>query len=277
MNKSFSEKYDLSNKNALITGACGLLGIEHTVALIELGANVIMTDSDKSIYKKISGNFLGYKGEVSFFEMDVTSPESIISVRDNLRCKGIDIDILINNAAINPKFDSQNNLNTARIENYDLDLWNHELAVGLTGPLLCSKYFGHIMADLPEGGVILNIASDLSVISPDNRLYKDENLTNDQQYVKPISYSVIKHGLIGMTKYLSTYWAANKVRCNALSPGGVFTDHDEKFVKKISKLIPMGRMARRDEYRAAVQFLCSEASSYMNGQNVIMDGGRSIW
>ena len=133
------------------------------------------------------------------------------------------------------------------------------------------------MAENSKGGVILNIASDLSVISPDNRLYKKNDLVDNQQFVKPISYSVIKHGLIGMTKYISTYWASRNIRCNALSPGGIFTDHDDEFVKRISQLIPMGRMAERDEYRAAVQFLCSDASSYMNGQNIIMDGGRSVW
>jgi NAD(P)-dependent dehydrogenase (short-subunit alcohol dehydrogenase family) len=277
MTKSFSKKYDLSKKNAIITGSCGLLGIEHSIALLELGAKVVMTDIDPAAYEKICNRFEGYKGSVSFYEMDITSAESIIAVRDDLRQKGTEIDILINNAAINPKFDSQFKLNISRVENYDLDLWNKELAVGLTGPLLCSKYFGQKMAENSKGGVILNIASDLSVISPDNRLYKKNDLVDNQQFVKPISYSVIKHGLIGMTKYISTYWASKNIRCNALSPGGVFTDHDDEFVKRISQLIPMGRMAERDEYRAAVQFLCSDASSYMNGQNIIMDGGRSVW
>jgi len=102
-------------------------------------------------------------------------------------------------------------------------------------------------------------------------------LRNDLQPVKPISYSVIKAGLIGMTRYLATYWADCGVRSNALSPGGVFTGQDEEFVKHLSSLIPLGRMAKKEDYRAAVQFLCSDASSYMNGQNIVMDGGRSVW
>jgi NAD(P)-dependent dehydrogenase (short-subunit alcohol dehydrogenase family) len=125
--------------------------------------------------------------------------------------------------------------------------------------------------------VILNIASDLSVFSPDQRLYRRAGLPEDQQPVKPVTYSVIKAGLVGLTRYLATYWADRGVRSNALSPGGVFTDQSDEFVQRLSALIPLGRMARRDEYRAAIQFLCSDASAYMNGQNVVMDGGRSAW
>ena len=128
-----------------------------------------------------------------------------------------------------------------------------------------------------KGGVILNIASDLSVFSPDQRLYKKAGLPDNLQPVKPVTYSVIKAGLVGLTRYLATYWADKGVRSNALSPGGVLTGQDDEFVQRLSTLIPLGRMAKHDEYRAAVQFLCSDASSYMNGQNVVMDGGRSAW
>jgi NAD(P)-dependent dehydrogenase (short-subunit alcohol dehydrogenase family) len=132
------------------------------------------------------------------------------------------------------------------------------------------------MAKNISGGVILNIASDLSIISPDQRIYRKTGLKDENQPVKPITYSVVKAGLVGMTKYLSTYWSDKGVRCNALSPGGIYIDQDEEFVKKLSNLIPMGRMAKKDEYRSAIQFLCSDASSYMNGQNLVIDGGRSI-
>ena len=133
------------------------------------------------------------------------------------------------------------------------------------------------MAKDGKGGIILNIASDLSVFSPDQRLYRKTELPDDRQPVKPVTYSVIKTGLVGLTRYLATYWADRGVRSNALSPGGVFNEQGEDFVNRLSSLIPLGRMAKRDEYRSAVQFLCSEASSYMNGQNIIMDGGRSSW
>ena len=124
-------------------------------------------------------------------------------------------------------------------------------------------------------GNILNIASDLSIISPDQRLYSDDHLSLSNP-VKPITYSVIKHGLIGLTKYVSTYWAKNNVRCNAISPGGVFNDQPDEFVRKLSELIPLGRMARLDEYKKAIIFLCTDDSSYMNGHNLVIDGGRSI-
>ena len=133
------------------------------------------------------------------------------------------------------------------------------------------------MAKNKKGGVILNIASDLSVIAPDQRLYRRNGLDESAQEVKPVTYSVIKAGLIGLTRYLATYWADCGVRANALSPGGVFNDQGEDFVKRITSLIPLGRMANHDEYRSIIQFLCSDASSYLNGQNIVMDGGRSVW
>ena len=128
-----------------------------------------------------------------------------------------------------------------------------------------------------QGGVILNILSDLSIIAPDQRIYAESKFKKNKQPVKPITYSAIKSGLLGITKYLATYWAGNGVRCNALSPGGVFDGQNKKFQRKLSKLIPMGRMANKNEYRSAIQFLCSEASSYMNGHNLVIDGGRTVW
>ena len=125
--------------------------------------------------------------------------------------------------------------------------------------------------------MILNIASDLSVISPDQRIYRQSGLPEDEQPVKPVTYSVIKSGLVGLTRYLATYWANRGVRANALSPGGVQTNQSDEFVQRLTNLIPLRRMAKKAEYRSAVQFLCSNASAYLNGQNIVMDGGRSIW
>ncbi len=274
------EKFNLSGKTALITGAAGLLGIEHAAALLESGAQVVLTDIGEaallSAHTNLAQNFDATK--IITKVMDVTNPQRVHVVAEELWADGLRIDILVNNAAIDPKVKGdQGVLETSRLENFPLDQWELQVAVGLTGAFLCSQVFGAAMAKDGKGGVILNIASDLSVFSPDQRLYRKQGLTDDAQPVKPVTYSVIKAGLIGLTRYLATYWADKNVRCNALSPGGVYNGQGDEFVQRLSSLIPLGRMASRDEYHAAVQFLCSDASSYMNGQNVVMDGGRSVW
>lgn len=272
-----SNKFNLSGRNAMITGAAGLLGKQHAIALLEMGASVVLTDVNMAGLDKIKAELIsGYPEQrIVALLMDVTSSESIKKAQNSLQTDGIHISILINNAAIDPKMKQGQVGESSRLENYDLDSWNFELSVGLTGAFLCAKIFGSAMAKSQDQGVILNIASDLSVISPDQRLYQQEGLPNDKQPVKPVTYSVIKSGLVGLTKYLSTYWASDGVRCNALSPGGIENGQGNDFVTRLCNLIPLGRMAEIDEYHSAVQFLCSDASSYMNGQNIIMDGGRS--
>lgn len=269
------EKY-LKGKTAVITGAGGLLGPQHAAALLELGATVCLTDINlKNLEDKASilRNSYDHSSILTSY-LDVTEKDSIESVRNDLQ-KSAGIDILINNAAVNPKVEGKKEFEGTRFEYFSLDGWNSQLKVGLTGAFLCSQVFGSQMV-LNGGGVILNIASDLSVIAPDQRIYRKQDIKDEEQPVKPVSYSVVKTGLIGLTRYLAAYWASKNVRVNALSPGGVFNDHPEEFVTRLSNLIPMGRMARKDEYRQAVQFLCSDASSYMTGQNLVIDGGRSI-
>lgn len=274
------EKYDLSGKVALITGAAGLLGMEHAAALLESGATVVLTDvGETSLHSSRSVLVNDYaENKILTHVMDVSRLEGIRAVADKLWSAGIHIDILVNNAAIDPKVKGEHGVvETSRLENFPLEQWDLQMAVGLTGAFLCSQVFGTAMAKDAQGGVILNIASDLSVFSPDQRLYRKAGLPDDLQPVKPVTYSVIKAGLVGLTRYLATYWADRGVRSNALSPGGVFNGQGDEFVQRLSSLIPLGRMAGKDEYRAAVQFLCSDASSYMNGQNIVMDGGRSVW
>jgi NAD(P)-dependent dehydrogenase (short-subunit alcohol dehydrogenase family) len=157
-----------------------------------------------------------------------------------------------------------------------VERWNDELAVGLTGAFICSKVIGSTMANQGKG-VILNVSSDLGLIAPNQNLYHKSGLLDDQQPVKPMTYSVVKHGLIGLTRYLATYWAHQGVRANVLCPGSVSAGQPEEFVHKLTELIPAGRLAQPYEYKAAVQFLCSDASSYMNGACVVMDGGRTAW
>ena len=272
--------FDLTDKTALITGGAGLLGISHAKALLTSGAKVILADIDQSSLEKnkvLLGKETNLKN-IQTIVLDVTHEESIVKILDDLVSSEIRIDILINNAAINPTSSSiSEGKRSTRLENFSIDRWNQELSVGLTGAYLCSKVFGTAMASDGLGGVILNISSDLSIIAPNQNLYRQADLSEDMQAVKPVTYSVIKTGLIGLTRYLATYWANKGIRCNALSPGGVYTGQDEEFVNRLQALIPIGRMANVDEYQGAIQFLCSDASKYMNGQNIVMDGGRSIW
>ena len=272
-----SNPFNLGNKFALITGAAGLLGKEHAIALLENNANLVLLDinADKlnNLVADLRKSFPNSK--IISSNCNITDESNVVALNHDLILQGIVIKILINNAALNPK---QNQLEAkyTRIENYDLKSWDDELNVGLKGTFICCKVFGTSMSQ-SGGGVILNVASDLSVISPDQRIYRIEGKDDLDQPVKPITYSIIKTGIIGITKYLSTYWSLNGVRVNALSPGGVYENQDTEFVAKLSHLIPLGRMANTDEYRSAIQFLCSDASSYMTGHNLIIDGGRSVW
>jgi len=273
-------KFDLTGKTVVITGAAGLLGREHAAALLGIGATVVLTDIGEAALAsaRLALAREADDARIVTHVMDVSRLESIKHVADQLLVAGLRVDVLVNNAAIDPKVEGDLGVReTSRLENFPLGQWNLQIAVGLTGAFLCSQVFGTAMAQDGKGGVILNIASDLSMFSPDQRLYRKPGLPDDMQPVKPVTYSVIKAGLVGMTKYLATYWVERGVRANALSPGGVFNGQGEDFVQRLSALIPMGRMAQLDEYRSAVQFLCSDASSYLNGQNIVMDGGRSTW
>lgn len=275
-----NRNFDLSGKNALITGAAGLLGLEHCEALLECDANLVLVDINNKKLNEVKNYLIDKypKSKLQIYSADLTIKKSLLDIRNDLQNKNIDINILINNAAINPNVDSNNKIyNSTRLESFSLEEWNKQISVGLTGSFLCCQIFGSEMAKLNKPASIVNIASDLSVIAPDQRLYKKDNVNEFNQPVKPVTYSVIKSGLIGLTKYISTYWLGSEIRCNALSPGGIYTNQSEEFVTRLSSLIPLGRMARKDEYRAAIQFLCSDASSYMNGHNLVIDGGRSAW
>ena len=274
------EKFDLTGKTALITGSAGLLGMEHAAALLESGATVVLTDLCPVEQLYAAADRLGEhydRARIVTAVMDVTDPAVIGSVAGNLHNQDLRVDILVNNAAIDPKVEGDRGiLETSRLEYFPVEQWNLQLAVGMTGAFLCSKIFGGAMALDGKGGVILNVASDLSVIAPDQRLYRKDGLPDHLQPVKPVTYSVIKAGIIGLTRYLATYWADKGIRCNALSPGGVYNGHGSDFVERLTSLIPLGRMADREDYRSTVQFLCSDASAYMTGQNVVIDGGRSV-
>lgn len=270
--------FDLSGKRAIITGGAGLLGIQHARALLLKNCEVDLWDIDPKALRIAESTL-----EAEFFDssittttIDITSEEEVGSAVQTYRDYFKSINILINNAALNPKFQKASSSSNSQFENYSLEIWNLEISVGLTGAMLCSKHIGTYMAGLGSG-VIVNIASDLSVISPDQRIYKLPGEEEHLQFKKPVSYSVIKTGLVGLTRFLSTYWVDNGIRANTLSPGGVYDNQDPVFFQNLISRIPMARMAEADEYIGAIQFLCSDASVYMNGQNLVIDGGRSVW
>ncbi|NNE69485.1 MAG: SDR family oxidoreductase, partial [Rhodothermales bacterium] len=181
---------------------------------------------------------------------------------------------LVNNAANNPTMSDDRDPAATRLERFDVNEWDADLRVGLTGAFLCAKHFSPLM---PEGSSIVNISSDLGLIAPDQRLYRKEGVPDDRQPVKPASYSAVKAGLIGLTRYLATYWEDGRIRCNALCPGGVENGQDPVLQQRIRDRIPMGRMATHEEYHGALVFLLSPASAYVNGAVLAADGGRTTW
>ncbi len=266
--------FDLRNRVAIITGGAGLLGYHHGAILASAGARVVLLDLPAANPQARASQLEDEYGSETFgLTTDITSEASLEHARAQILGKFGRVDILINNAANNPKVED-GNTTWSRLENFPLDVWEADIRVGLTGAFLCSRLFGAEMAKR-KSGVILNVASDLALIAPDQRLYRVEGLPDDQQPVKPVTYSVVKAGLLGLTRYLATYWSSSNIRVNALSPGGVFNSQSDIFLSRIRHLIPMERMANRDEYQGAVLFLCSDASSYMTGANLVVDGGRS--
>lgn len=270
------EKFKLNGKICVITGGAGFLGRHHAEVVIEAGATPILLDID--VEKLDSAvNFLKdkYKRDAVGFKIDITDRKDLEGIKEKILKDYGKINILINNAASNPKVES-GRADLIRFENFPENIWDNDLAVGLKGAFLCSQVFGGWMAE-NGGGVILNISSDLGIIAPDQRIYSKQGLQDKEQPVKPVTYSVVKHGLIGLTKYLATYWASKNVRVNAICPGGIYNGQNDEFIKKLTNLIPLGRMAREDEYEAAVLFLISDASSYMTGSVLVVDGGRTCW
>jgi len=229
---------------------------------------IILIDNSHENIKKFEKKFSRYKKYFEIYNANIANENKIKEIYKEIIKKYKKIDILINNASIDYKPVKTLKTNYSFFDT-SVTNWNRDLSVGLTGALICCKIFSKIMAKR-KSGIILNIASDLSIIAPDQRLYEHLKM------IKPISYSVVKHGLVGLTKYLASYFGGKNIRVNSLSPGGIKNNQDKIFIKKINKLIPMGRMANKGEYKEAIKYLCSDRSSYLTGQNIVVDGGRSV-
>lgn len=268
--------FSLKDKVIIITGAAGLLGQKHAEAIAIYGGNPILLDLSLDKVNKLSED-LNYKYSIKSkgFQVDITIESEIEANVSAVINEYGRIDGLINNAAVNPKVESKEDSNFSRLETFSLGQWNDDISVGLTGAFLCAKHYGFAISENSYGGSIINISSDLGKVAPDQRLYRIEGLPDEKQPVKPVSYSVVKTGLIGLTRYLSTYWPQKNVRCNTICLGGVENNQDESFIRSINDRIPLGRMAKSDEYMGSIVWLLSDSSSYMNGSTVTIDGGRT--
>ena len=271
--------FDLTNKVIVITGGAGLLGREHALAVAQQGATPVLLDVNDARLGSAKAEIESETGtRVDIYNVDISDEtklrlccESIVNSRGR-------IDALINNAANNPKMEDGNNEKQfSRLENFSIENWNDDIRVGLTGAFLCARYFGTEISRNPNGGTIINISSDLGLVGPDQRLYRKDGIDEDAQPVKPVTYSVIKAGLIGLTRYLATYWPQQNVRCNALCPGGIFNGQADDFVEDLIDRIPMHRMATIRDYRSAIVFMLADESAYMNGAVLAVDGGRTAW
>ena len=278
MSHDLNNLFNLAGKVIVITGAIGLLGRKHAEVvaaygghpvLLDLSADAVVSMAD-DLNKQFGVNAYGY-------QVDITDEARIEENVQQLLNKYGRIDGLVNNAANNPKVEDSSEKNFSRLENFPVDIWNQDVAVGLTGAFLCAKHYGYEIEKNEEGGSIVNISSDLGLIAPDQRLYSQEGLPEVQQPVKPVTYSVVKTGMIGLTRYLATYWAEKGVRCNAMCPGGVENGQPEGFIAEVSSRIPMNRLAQADEYQGTLLWMLSDASSYLNGAVIPVEGGRTAW
>ena len=254
------------------------LGIRHAEAVAAYGGNPILLDLSQEAVDQLANRLSQDYGVQAFgYAVDISNEQEIEKNVGILIEQYGKIDGLVNNAANNPKVEESSDKNFSRMENFPLGVWNHDVAVGLTGAFLCAKHYGYQIAQNPEGGSIVNMSSDLGIMAPDQRLYQQPGLPESQQPVKPVTYSVVKTGLIGLTRYLATYWADKNVRCNAMCPGGVNNGQPEEFLKEVHARIPMNRLAAADEYQGTLLWMLSDASSYLNGAIVPVEGGRTAW
>jgi len=275
---SIQQKFDLTGRVALVTGGVGLLGAEFCRTLAEAGASVVVVDLNgekaAALAASLSQSGFSALGQAA----DITQPESVNEmVQSTLKHFGR-LDILVNSAALDPKFDPDalaKGITPGKFEDYPLEQWNAALNVNLTGMFLVTQACVKPMLAQGKKGSVINICSTYGLNGPDQRIYRKAD--GSQPAYKPIYYTVTKAGVVGFTKYLAAYYMETEIRVNMLTPGGVYNGHEETFVKNYAAKTILGRMAHKDEMNGALLFLASDASSYMTGNNLIVDGGWTAW
>ncbi len=271
------DKFDLKGQVAVVTGGAGLLGAEFSRTLAEAGAAVAVVDLNTTAAHNVAKALAQEGCQAKAFAADITDPKSVKDLAASVLAEFRRLDILVNSAALDPKFDSEavkRGITPGSFEDYPLEQWNAALNVNLTGMFLITQACVKQMLEQGKKGNVINICSTYGINGPDQRIYiKDE----ERVAFKPVYYTVTKAGVLGFTKYLAAYYAGTEIRVNALTPGGVFNNHEDYFVRNYSAKTILGRMARKDEMNGALLFLASDASSYMTGSNLVVDGGWTAW
>jgi len=272
------EKFDLTGRVAVVTGGIGLLGTEFCRTLAEAGAAVAVVDLNQEKCAATAAELSGAGHKALGIATDITNPASVNAMVEQVIAHFGRLDVLVNSAALDPKFDPQavsKGIAPGKFEEYPLEQWNAALNVNLTGTFLVTQACVKQMIAQGKKGSIINICSTYGLNGPDQRIYRKPD--GSQPAFKPVYYTVTKAGIVGFTKYLAAYYMETEIRVNMLTPGGVYNNHDETFVKNYSAKTILGRMAHKDEMNGALLFLASDASSYMTGNNVVVDGGWTAW
>lgn len=268
-------RFDISGRVVIVTGGAGMLGTNYAHTLSGAGAHVVIADVDGGEAQNLAGEVTDANGvEALGLEADVSNPDSVKQMVSNAMEQFGRLDVLVNNAAIDPKFDREHHgEHINRFEDLPFEVWQEALAVNVTGMFLCAQAVSPYMLEAGQG-VIINVSSTYGLVGPDQRLYEREG---QPAQFKPVTYSVAKAAALGLTRYLATYFAGTGIRVNTITPGGVFAGHEDEFVRKYSAKTVLGRMAEADEIGSALLFLVSDASSYMTGANLVVDGGWTAW
>lgn len=261
-----SPLFSLKGRIAVVTGGLGQLGRQFTAVLVESGARVVVLDARPSDTEP--------DGRVMFVQADVTNRASLEIAAARIETEWGTPHVLVNNAALDSPPGAPASSN-GPFEQYPAELWREILDVNVTGVFLSCQVFGGRMAQAGRGSVV-NVASIYGMVSPDQRIYEYRR-ARGEDFFKPAAYATSKSALLNLTRYLATYWAPRNVRANTVTFAGVFNNQDDEFLAEYSRRVPLGRMARPDEYNGAIVFLASDASSYMTGANLVLDGGYTAW